>query len=393
MNKKKKILIISAVFPPEPVVSANISFEIANYLSDKYQTVVISPKPSRPSGYLFSNHDNHFNFKHIITESYICPKSNIVGRFLESYGFGRECAKEIITNNYDVIYMNSWPLAAQYLCVKAAKKKKVSIITHVQDIYPESLISKLPLFKNIISKLLLPIDIFTLNNSTKIITISNNMKGFLCGTRNVLPTLIDVVYNWQNEEHFTYKNKISLDKKEFVFMFLGSLSPSASLDVLVKAFIEANLNGSKLVIAGNGSEKRKLEKLISESNSNIEIIDASPENAGKIQSMSDVLILPLKKGVGKLALPSKLTAYMFSSKPIIASVDLDSDSAKIILESDCGWVVEPESINQLSELIINVYRQDKASLNKKGDNGYIYATKYFTKQENLNKIICLIESL
>ena len=68
---------------------------------------------------------------------------------------------------------------------------------------------------------------------------------------------------------------------------------------------------------------------------------------------SEVLLLSLKKGVAKTALPSKLTAYMLSAKPIIASVDEDSGTADIIKSNKCGWVVEAENEIKLIECMKN----------------------------------------
>ena len=50
-----KIVIVSALFPPEPVVSAQLSYDIANFLVDKgCQVTVICPFPTRPLGFNFS---------------------------------------------------------------------------------------------------------------------------------------------------------------------------------------------------------------------------------------------------------------------------------------------------------------------------------------------------
>ena len=42
--------------------------------------------------------------------------------------------------------MNSWPIFAQYITVKTSNKYNIPIITHIQDVYPESLNVKMPLF-------------------------------------------------------------------------------------------------------------------------------------------------------------------------------------------------------------------------------------------------------
>jgi len=41
--------------------------------------------------------------------------------------------------------MNSWPIFAQYLTVKEANKFSISIITHIQDVYPELISIKIPI--------------------------------------------------------------------------------------------------------------------------------------------------------------------------------------------------------------------------------------------------------
>ena len=49
----KAILIISAVFPPEPVVSSKLSFEIVTELSKDCRVVVLHPEATRPWKYLY----------------------------------------------------------------------------------------------------------------------------------------------------------------------------------------------------------------------------------------------------------------------------------------------------------------------------------------------------
>ncbi|GAB1474504.1 hypothetical protein MASR2M69_19450 [Bacteroidota bacterium] len=170
------------------------------------------------------------------------------------------------------------------------------------------------------------------------VTVSKGMNDYLFRTRKVSNNKIHIVYNWQDEKRFLETNANLQANNNFTFTFLGSLSPSASIDTVINAFIKSDLQNARLVIAGAGSEKGKLVKIAKVSSKKIEFIDSPAERAGKIQSESDVLILSLKKGVGKYALPSKLSAYMFSAKPIIGSVDVESDIANVILESGCGWV-------------------------------------------------------
>ena len=144
------ILLISSVFPPEPVVSASLVYDLANFLSESLEVTVLSPRPSRPLGFSFDDKtlQNH-EFEHIIVNSYIFPGANIVGRMIESFSFGRHTVDYIKKHKSEIkcIYLNSWPLLAEYQIVKASKTFSIPIVLQVVDIYPESLLDKLAYFR------------------------------------------------------------------------------------------------------------------------------------------------------------------------------------------------------------------------------------------------------
>ncbi len=395
-----KILIISAVFPPEPVVSAQISYDLAENLCKHHEVTVLCPKPTRPFGYSFKNANNiKFNYKVIRLSSFTYPESKIIGRMKESKSFGNRCADYISEhkNDIDIIYANAWPLFSQKTIVKTAKKYKIPCILHIQDIYPESYINKLKLGKSIIYKLLLPIDKYILTNAVHIICISENMQKILSGTRRIPLKKIDVIPNWQNEEPFLpfVENTISIvnDKEHiFTFMYLGNNGPVAGVDFLIKSFIKAKIPNSRLIVAGGGSKTEDCKEIVRKVGAdNVFFIPVPEGKVPEIQSIADVMLLPVKKGGAMSSIPSKLPAYMFSAKFIIASLDSDSDSARIINDADCGIVVDPENEEKMIQTMKNVSCRSQAVLKEKGLKGFDYAMKKLSREANLPKIVALIE--
>jgi glycosyltransferase involved in cell wall biosynthesis len=396
-----QILIISAVFPPEPVVSARLSFDLANELSKTKEVVVISPRPTRPYGFRFSNQNNDQikAFTHHTLWSFIYPKSNVFGRLLETYSFGKACYRFISENKstIDEIYANTWPLFGQFYAVKAAKKFKIPIIIHVQDVYPESLSNKLPLIKNLINFVLMPIDKFVLLNATKVIAISDNMKNYLSKTRNVDIEKISVVQNWQDEDVFLQHDEfLKLEKdinRPFTFMYLGNIGAVAGVDLLIEAFEKANLKHCRLVIAGSGSMKETLLRKVLELNLNaIEFWDVPDGKVPEIQSQADAMLLPIRKGAASSSIPSKLPAYMFSRKPIISCVDHDSDTAFAIKTSNCGWLLPPENVDDLALKMREVATISHDKLLELGSNGYKYASINLSKKSNLKNLVSILET-
>jgi glycosyltransferase involved in cell wall biosynthesis len=392
------ILIITAVFPPEPVVSAGISYDIAAYLTKRNSVTVISPKPSRPYGFLFPQQQVAFNFTHIISNSYVHAQSGFIGRFRESYSFGKYGYNYIVKNRkkIDLIYANTWPLMGQYFVVKAGKKCNIPVCLHVQDIYPESLSKKLPYISGIVNRILLPLDRYVLKNSSAIAVISKKMKNYLAKSRKINIDKFHVIPNWQDETLFitTHVKATKNEDGSFIFMYLGNVGPVAGIELLIKAFAKANIKGARLIIAGDGSVKQALIK--ESKNFTGSLIDFLPVPVGKVselQSIADVLLLPIKKGNASTSIPSKLSGYMYSAKPIIACVPNDSDTARVINEAECGYVVELENEDLLVNTMKKIYRLNKSDLMRMGNNGRNYALQHLSKNANLPKMISLIENL
>ena len=388
------ILIISAVFNPEPVVSAKLSEDLANELGKDNKVIVIAPFPTRPFGFKFIKKDVTKYYSLINLKSYTCPEFNFLGRFMESYSFGAACTKYIKENknDIDIIYMNSWPIFAQYLTVKEANKFGISIITHIQDVYPESLSTKIPILGFLFNLIFKPIDKIILKKSNKIIAISEKMKNYLNDSRQISLKKIKVVKNWQDEEAFINyeetKNNNSGEQKLFTFMYMGNIGPVAGIDLLIDSFSKANLEKCRLLIAGSGSKRIELENLVSlRKIERVNFVDVSNGMVPEIQGSADVMLLPIKKGAASSSIPSKLPAYMFSKKPIIASVDMDSDSARVINEAKAGWVIEPENIDMLIDAMREASLTKKPELELKGENGFNFAMKNLSKKNNLKQLV------
>ncbi len=397
------ILIISSVFPPEPIVSATIAFDLANKLSEKYEVKVLTPRPTRPYGFAFKETHDKFNYKfeQIILNSYTFPQSRILGRMRESFSFGRHAVRYIKKNNERIrcIYLNTFPLLAQYLIVKASKKYGIPAVIHIQDIYPESLTNKLHFFRKLIWKILLPIDKFSLRNATRIVVISEIMSDVYTKTRGIEKEKMDIIFNWQNEEEFiNYKkeannyNKLQ-NNKPFTFMYLGNIGPVAKVEFVIESFHQAKLQTSVLIIAGAGSKKEDCINLANSlKNQRISFLEVPLGKVPEVQNTADVMVLPLIKGAALSSIPSKLPAYMFSAKPIIACVDENSDTARVIKTANCGWIVPPENIDALADTMAYVSQIPHKHLQQLGKNGFHYALQYFSKKNNLAQLSAIIEA-
>ena len=117
-----------------------------------------------------------------------------------------------------------------------------------------------------------------------------------------------------------------------------------------------------------------------------------PEVVPEVQAAADVLLLSLLPGGAEHALPSKLIYYLFSQRPVVASVDQAGPPGRIIQDADCGYVVTQGDARALADRLIAL-ADDPAPLQILGDNARCFADENFLKENALRYACDLIEEV
>ena len=397
--EKKRIVIISAVFPPEQVTSALMTYDIAKELSKKYTVTVLRPNPTRPIGAHFDKSSlDGDTFETILVDSFTCPESRLFGRMKESISFSSACVKYIKAHRkeIDFIYNGAWQLFGVNMVAKAAVKYKIPYLITIQDIYPESLLTghHYPKVVEKITKLFFqPMDKFYTSHAYKVRTISDEMADYMSQTRHIPRSHYVVMNNWQNDEDFENLPKKDAIGPKVVFAYVGSINIHANVDLIIKAFNEAKLDNAELKIYGGGNRKEQCRELVDNlGNKNISFGQVSREEVPAIQAKADVTVFALPKRNGGICLPSKMTSYMLSGKPILASIDYGSTAERYIKKAQCGISVEPDNMAALAEGFSLFAKLEKEELKRMSINSRMFAEENLTRKANLPKVIEIIEN-
>lgn len=394
---RKHILIISAVFPPEQVTSAFLNYDMANELAKKYKVTVLRPYPTRPIGGKFEYEGlKDVPFETVLVDSFTHPESEVIGRMKESISFGRKCVQYIKKHReeIDFIYNGPWQLFGVYMVAKAAERYHIPYLITVQDIYPESLLTghHYPaIIEKCVKSLFLPMDKYYTTNAVKVRTISDEMADYMSQTRHLPREHYVVMNNWQNDEDFE-----NLPTKEaenrFVFTYVGSINVHANVDLIIRAFHEANLDNAALHIYGGGNRKEQCLALVKElDEKNVSFGLVSRDEVPAIQAKADVAVLALPKGNGGICLPSKMTSYMLSGKPILASIDKCSTAERYIMDAQCGIAVEPDNVEALTEGFRKFAEMGRERLAQMGENSRRFAEENLTRKANLPRLIRIFD--
>lgn len=396
---RKHILIISAVFPPEQVTSAFLNYDLARELAKKYDVTVLRPYPTRPIGAKFDSAEvNDSTFKTVLIDSYTHPESQLIGRFKEAIDFSKKSVAYVKEhhNEIDFIYNDGWQLFGLYIIAKACVKYGIPYIVPIQDIYPECLLTKgsYPSFiKKTIQILLQPFDKYYQKNAQKVRTISDEMAYYLSKTRKISREQYLVVNNWQNDEDFMSLPE-SLENEKITFAYVGSINIHANVDLMIKAFASAKIPNAQFKIYGGGNQKEQCQALVKELGlENVSFGFVSRSEIPSIQAEADVLVLALPEGNGNLCLPSKLTSYMLSGKPVLASVDQDSSTKRILEGNNCGITVPPDNLESLTQAFVEYGKMSSEKMETMGKNSREYAMMNLTREINLTKVVESINNI
>jgi glycosyltransferase involved in cell wall biosynthesis len=167
----------------------------------------------------------------------------------ESCSFGRASVNYIKAhhNEIDFVYNDGWQLFGLYMVAKVCVKYNIPYIVPIQDIYPESLLTKLPnaLGLHRIVKLLLGwMDKYYIRHAAAVRTISDSMADYLSKTRGVSRDRFIVIANWQNDEEFADWQSTCRNNGKTVFMFVGNNNKQANVDLMIRAFHKADIQNA-----------------------------------------------------------------------------------------------------------------------------------------------------
>ena len=113
----------------------------------------------------------------------------------------------------------------------------------------------------------------------------------------------------------------------------------------------------------------------------------------QVQADASALVLALPTGNGNLCLPSKMTSYLLSGKPVLASVDQDSATTRYINEAQCGISVEPDNVDALVEGFKKLAALPKEQLKVFGENSRTFAERHLTRAVNLRMVTNAIKEI
>lgn len=181
----------------------------------------------------------------------------------------------------------------------------------------------------------------------------------------VIPNFVDTQAITPMSRMTKYRTELRIDDA-LVVMYAGNVGFSQSLEMLVSAARE--LPQLIFVINGEGAARESLKKS-AHGLSNVRFGDYQDvSRLSEVLATGDIHVVPLKRGLGSVSVPSKTYSILASGRPVLAAVDLDTEVPRILAAANAGVCVEPDN----SAAFISALRAmtlDPKTLSEMGERG------------------------
>jgi len=188
------------------------------------------------------------------------------------------------------------------------------------------------------------------------------------------------------------------DNHQFVFFFGGSFSEKDGIDIMIRAFeLVASINPQlKLVLTGEAADRHlgTLLKLIETSSAKGRVqymgFLSRDRYLAQLARADVLLMLRVNSPFANAGFPFKLTEYLASGRPVIASKV--GDVEKYLTHKKNAILVEPGNLDQISSAMLYCLTH-KSEIKDIGNNGRLAAEKWFGANQHSMQLLDFFERL
>ncbi len=393
-----RVLILTHVYPPEHAPAGMNAAELAQELSEAgHEVTVLTGFPSHPAGPLFEGWKAKFYTKeqteggftvvrciHSFAKRFrLLPKLWYYVTFaISSFFVG------MLQKRFDVVVMQSTPLFGNFTGVLLAKLRRAKIFYWIHDVHPESALNAGLIKEGFAASMMKRIDSWVCRRSNVVGTLTDDMRQLLLD-RGLPEEHVILQRHWVDESRIYPMSRMSEWRKryevpadKFVVLHAGTIGYISGATVIVEAAKRLKDREDILFLfVGDGPLKSELEKMSSEYGlSNTKFLPFQPEeDVNEMQATGDVGLVTLNPRSGASSIPSKMHGYTAAGRPVIASVDAESATSRLIAEGDFGWVTPPNDAAALADAIASA-ASDRALCEQRGANARAFFQREFGRE-------------
>ena len=357
-RKRGKVVIVSQHYPPDSSTTAAIMSTIAEHLAADRQVLVLSGTPNSSTGEPMQSARPAV----LQIRNRLPPKAALVKRAAAELSFTVRAFWALLwkLQRGDVVLTVPAPFVLPYAVAVAAKLKRANSVLIMHDLYPDVLVMAGLLNPvSIVTKVIRGANALMFRALSAVVTIGRDTEQLLLDYDTLTRDKIRFIPNWTTlkpgvrpiEPDNPYR---CLHAARFVVGLSGNLGFTHDPVIVFEAArILRNNRHIHFILSGWGVGFERLKQLQTEENlPNVTLVErVEDENLEQLLSAADVWLIPYRKNVAGLSVPSRFYNLLAVGRPIILISEPEAEAAITVRENNLGWVVAPDMPDELANTI------------------------------------------
>lgn len=407
MSQLPRVSVLGLNYPPEVTGISPYTGAFAQGMSEQGAEVHVLATHAHYPEWAFragagqwTHRENHGAVSVTRLRHYL-PKNPLgVGRLLSEMSFG---ARLLFArwNKPQVVVLVSPALFSTAIALIRARwsPRKPAVVVWVQDLYSLG-VTETGAARGIVARFITWVESKTLRSATCVVVIHSRFAAYVRDELGVAADRVEVVRNWSHLKPSPAPDSAAVRAQhgwaadDTIVLHAGNMGAKQGLENVIDAarLADAAQLPIRFVLLGNGNQRAALENY-AEGIDRLQFLD-SLDDAGFNNALgtADILLVNEKPGVSEMAVPSKLTSYFSTGKPVIAATDPTGVTASEIDAASGGIVIqsgEPQTlVNACLELRNNPSRAEAL-----GANGQVYRREVLSEQAALARFATLLQRL
>ena len=225
--------------------------------------------------------------------------------------------------------------------------RRAPLVFNIQDVFPDAAVETGAITDRRVIAAAAALERFCYRRAAAITVLSDDLGD---NVRTKLPPRmrerVHVIPNFVSTDELQPADRMTAYRRELgigdepVVLYAGNVGFSQSLELVVHA--ARAIPGATFLVNGQGAARAELEDAARDL-PNVRFGDYQPaERLSEVLATGDVHVVPLRRGLGRVSVPSKTYSILAAGRPVVAAIDPGTEVPRMLDASGGGIAVGPD---------------------------------------------------
>lgn len=375
-------------FPPEQAPIGHIFLTLAQKaVGVGHSVLVVTGFPNHPTGRLFPGYRRRLwqreeiDGVEILRVVHWIPRSrSVLSRLAGFLTFTLAASVALLlSRKIGLVVAVLQPLSVGPILSFICRVKRAKLLLNIQDLHPDAAIEAGLIKSPSLIAISRWIESYSYRKADALAVICPAFKehcrkvgAVAAGAVTVIPNFIQRGLVEVSDCGDEFRTRLGVGRDDFMVLYAGTIGFASGVSIVIDAasILCKSSPQVRVVFVGEGPSVVALKESVATLKLTNVLFHGFVPTAelSAMQASPNLSLVTLASGRGRYSVPSKVLAYMSAERPVLAAVDGDSETARLVRESGCGVVCEPEgaALAAAIERIANMPIETRASMAKQG---------------------------